>query len=95
MISTITSKGQITIPVDIRRAAGLEPGSQVEFIVNARQRIELVPRHGDIRGLRGVVAAPANPVSLGEMRAAAAHGWSLAAPSGAPMPTAEAPTNKP
>ena len=64
MLSTITSKGQITIPVDVRRATGLDVGMQVEFIVNARKRVELVPRHGDIRALRGVVPAPGQPVSF-------------------------------
>jgi antitoxin PrlF len=76
MLSTITSKGQITIPVDIRRATGLDVGMQVEFIVNARKRVELVPRHGDIRALRGVVSAPAQPVSIDAMNAAIATGWS-------------------
>jgi antitoxin PrlF len=76
MLSTITSKGQITIPVDIRRATGLDVGMQVEFIVNARKRVELVPRHGDIRALRGVVPAPAQPVSIDDMNAAIATGWS-------------------
>ena len=70
MLSTITSKGQITIPVDVRRATGLETGMQVEFIVNARQRIELVPRHGDIRALRGAVGAPVRPVTVDAMSGA-------------------------
>jgi antitoxin PrlF len=76
MLSTITSKGQITIPVDVRRATGLDVGMQVEFIVNARKRVELVPRHGDIRALRGAVPAPAQPVSVEAMGAAIASGWS-------------------
>ena len=76
MLSTITSKGQITIPVDIRRATGLDVGMQVEFIVNARKRIELVPRHGDIRALRGAVPAPTQPVSVDAMNAATSAGWS-------------------
>jgi antitoxin PrlF len=31
-VGTITSKGQITIPVAIRELAGLEPGVKVEFV---------------------------------------------------------------
>ena len=31
MASTISSKGQITLPVDIRRALGLKPGTRVAF----------------------------------------------------------------
>ena len=70
MLSTLTSKGQITIPIALRRATGLDAGMQVEFIVNARNRIELVPRHADIRALRGVVALPARPVGTGDMQGA-------------------------
>ena len=85
MISTITSKGQVTIPVELRRAAGLEVGTQVEFIVNARQRIELIPRHGDIRSLRGAVPKPTAPVSVDQMKAAVADGWTaVPAPNSTP-----------
>jgi antitoxin PrlF len=31
--STISSKGQITVPQEIRRRLGLEPGDRVEFVV--------------------------------------------------------------
>ncbi len=34
MSSTLTSKGQVTIPKKIRDAMGLAPGSSVEFGVN-------------------------------------------------------------
>ncbi len=34
-IATITSKGQITIPVEVRRQMGLIEGDQVEFHVEA------------------------------------------------------------
>ncbi|WP_297375497.1 AbrB/MazE/SpoVT family DNA-binding domain-containing protein [Acidiferrobacter sp.] len=32
----ITSKGQVTIPVDIRLKAGLLPNTEVEFVVRGR-----------------------------------------------------------
>jgi len=55
VISTVTSKGQITIPVEIRRAAGLSAGSQVEFIVNRHAHIEMVPLQSGLHGLRGAL----------------------------------------
>jgi antitoxin PrlF len=36
MATTVTSKGQVTIPKPIRDRLGLEPGSQVEFVVDDR-----------------------------------------------------------
>ncbi|MFY9743809.1 MAG: AbrB/MazE/SpoVT family DNA-binding domain-containing protein [Candidatus Sulfotelmatobacter sp.] len=31
--STISSKGQLTVPQEIRKRLGLEPGDRVEFVV--------------------------------------------------------------
>lgn len=61
MISTVTSKGQITIPVDIRRAAGLSAGSQVEFVVNRHANIEMIPLQTGLRGLRGTLEKAPTP----------------------------------
>lgn len=35
----ITSKGQVTIPVEIRLRAGLLPGTEVEFVFEGRKVI--------------------------------------------------------
>ena len=32
--STISSKGQVTVPLEIRRRLGLKTGDRVEFVVN-------------------------------------------------------------
>jgi antitoxin PrlF len=34
-MSTITVKGQVTIPKELRDAAGFSPGDKVEFVLNA------------------------------------------------------------
>lgn len=49
MATTITSKGQVTIPKHIRDAVEMVPGSRVEFQVNERGHIELV-REGEAAG---------------------------------------------
>lgn len=33
----ITSKGQVTIPLEIRRKAGFVPGTAVEFVIEGRE----------------------------------------------------------
>ena len=82
MLSTVTSKGQITIPVEVRRAIGLDAGMQVEFIVNSRHRIELVPRNADIRTMRGAVPAPSHAITVDAMNATIADAWSGVGPDG-------------
>ncbi|OBG31077.1 AbrB/MazE/SpoVT family DNA-binding domain-containing protein [Mycobacterium sp. E3198] len=32
----VTSKGQVTIPLEVRRRLGIEPGSEVEFEIDER-----------------------------------------------------------
>lgn len=41
MSTTLTSKGQVTIPKKIRDALHLQPGSAVEFAVNASGEVVL------------------------------------------------------
>ena len=37
--STVSSKGQITVPLEIRRRLGLKEGDRVEFVVDNDQTI--------------------------------------------------------
>jgi antitoxin PrlF len=43
MATTITSKGQVTIPKHIRDALGLRPGSAVDFAVDDEGQVVLLP----------------------------------------------------
>ncbi|WP_022927768.1 AbrB/MazE/SpoVT family DNA-binding domain-containing protein [Patulibacter americanus] len=53
----VTSKGQVTIPLEVRRRLGIEPGSEVDFRVDA-EGARLVRRTGGdgealVSGMRG------------------------------------------
>jgi AbrB family looped-hinge helix DNA binding protein len=48
----ITSKGQITIPAEIRERAGLHPGTDVEFVVEG-DSVRLVKAKGGKPESRG------------------------------------------
>lgn len=54
-MATVTSKGQITIPLEIRKALGLKPGTRITFFQNAQGEFVLVPKTGSIRDLKGCV----------------------------------------
>jgi antitoxin PrlF len=71
---TVTSKGQITIPVDVRRDLGLRPGSRVAFVRTESGSYELRAETGSITALKGIVPKPARPVTLEEMDQAVAGG---------------------
>ena len=48
----ITSKGQVTIPQDVRERAGLMPGCEVEFLQSADGRVYLRKLSSGNRGKR-------------------------------------------
>lgn len=76
--ATVTSKGQVTIPVDVRTALGLRPGSRLAFVATDTGGFEIHPESGSIRELKGAVRAPTHPVTLEEMDDAIAGGAATA-----------------
>jgi antitoxin PrlF len=72
--ATMTSKGQITIPIETRRRLKLVAGLKVEFIENEHGDIVLRPKTVDIRTLRGCIRYEGPAVSLEEMERAIARG---------------------
>lgn len=68
-LSTLTSKGQFTIPVDLRRKLELHAGDRLNCFVED-DRLIVVPAKGSIKNLKGCVPKPKKPVSLDEMKAA-------------------------
>jgi AbrB family looped-hinge helix DNA binding protein len=51
--SILTRKGQITIPLDVRKRLGLRPGDRVEFIVDG-DGVRLVRRESRIEAAFGI-----------------------------------------
>jgi len=47
LLSTATAKGQVTIPVEVRRLLGLAAHDQVVFVVEDDQ-VRIVPRTGGV-----------------------------------------------
>ena len=66
--SILTSKGQITIPAEVRQRLGLETGHRGDFVELANGQYALVAATVDIRALRGAVARGSRPVTLDDMQ---------------------------
>ncbi|MGQ0652326.1 MAG: AbrB/MazE/SpoVT family DNA-binding domain-containing protein [Betaproteobacteria bacterium] len=71
--ATVTSKGQITIPKEVRDALGVDAGDRVEFVETAKGKFEVVAASRDVRELKGMIARPSRPVSVEDMRKAVAR----------------------
>jgi AbrB family looped-hinge helix DNA binding protein len=71
--STVTVKGQTTLPKDVRRALGLASGDRVRYVIlDGEVRLLKVQ---PVSGLAGLLARPGRkPVSLDEMDEAIASG---------------------
>jgi antitoxin PrlF len=63
----VTSKGQITIPVEVRKALKLEPGTRIDFFQNSDGEFVLFPKTGSIQDLKGCVPKLDHTVSIEEM----------------------------
>lgn len=70
--ATVTSKGQVTIPVDVRTKLGLRPGSRLAFVPTASGGYEIHPEARSIKDLKGAVSRPPRPISVEEMNDAIA-----------------------
>jgi len=62
--ATMTSKGQITVPADIRAKFALAAGARIDFVVNAAGDLVMAPKTRDVHELRGSLKYNGPPVSI-------------------------------
>ena len=53
--ATVTSKGQITLPVELRRKLGIESGTKIDFYENELGQYVLAPKTGSIKDMDGIL----------------------------------------
>jgi len=70
--ATVTSKGQITIPVEVRTELGLKAGDRIEFLKNEQGRFSIFPTTGSVRDLKGILGKFDRVISVEEMNEAVA-----------------------
>ena len=67
--STITAKGQTTVPADIRQSIGAAPGTRLVWHVLADGRLFVRVKNKSVLGLAGMLTPPKGKhVSIEEMR---------------------------
>ena len=76
--ATLTSKGQITIPADVRRALNVQSGDRVEFVQVQPGRFELVAATGSVRELKGMLGKPTRTLSIEDMNRVIAEQGAMA-----------------
>ena len=63
--ATLTSKGQVTIPVEVRRRLGLLPGDHIGFVIEGDE-VRLVRKESNIEAAFGICKPDAS-VSIEDM----------------------------
>ncbi|MEJ6486606.1 AbrB/MazE/SpoVT family DNA-binding domain-containing protein [Nostoc punctiforme] len=75
--ATITTKGQVTIPKEIRDYLNLDTGSKVDFVIDENGIVKLIPLNISIKSLSGILHRPGmKSATLEEMEAAIKEGSS-------------------
>jgi antitoxin PrlF len=78
--ATLTSKGQITIPVEVRRLLNVQTGDRLEFVQVEPGRFEIVAATRSVRELKGMFCKPARSVSIEDMNRTIAERGAMARP---------------
>jgi antitoxin PrlF len=67
-IATLTSKGQLTVPLGVRQSLGLQAGDKVDFVPDASGGFKMLVLRNDVSILRGRFAGRAGrAVSVEDM----------------------------
>lgn len=72
--ATLTSKGQLTLPKEVRVALGVGPGDRVDFVRMEDGNFAVIPATMPVKRLKGILKKPAKPVSLDAMEKAILSG---------------------
>ena len=74
LAAKITSKGQVTIPKNIRQHLKIDQGDKIEFFVGENGVVIISPIKSDVRELKGIIAKPDQAVSIEDMKEAIVAG---------------------
>lgn len=73
--ATITSKGQVTIPVRVRTALGVDAGDRIEFVELEKGQFAIIPATRPLEELNGLFKGRRKtPATIEEMDEAIARG---------------------
>ena len=57
-VATVTSKGQLTVPIAVRRKLGIDPGDQVAFVIDGENGARFRRVEHTVQSVRGLIPTP-------------------------------------
>jgi len=67
--ATMTSRGRVTVPAELRQRMRLVAGDQIEFVELETGDFAIKPAIDEVRSLKGALRKPQKPVSVNDMHA--------------------------
>jgi AbrB family looped-hinge helix DNA binding protein len=74
MIATLTAKGQVTLPKNLRDQLDLQVGDKLDFVILDNNVVQILPLKQSAKKLKGLIKKPKKAVSIDEMNQAIASG---------------------
>lgn len=69
LVTTLSSKGQVTIPIEVRKHLGINTNDKVAFVINSTGNVQVTPaKYPDIKSLRGIAGSLPKPIPFKQMR---------------------------
>lgn len=69
IIVSLTRKGQVTLPVEVRKHLGLKKSDKVAFVIEPAGEVHVKPpKYPTIASLRGTAGSLPKPLSWNEMK---------------------------
>jgi AbrB family looped-hinge helix DNA binding protein len=69
ILATITGRGQVTVPAEVRRLLGTRRGDKVAFVVDDEGSVRLtVAPYPNVASVRGVAGSLEHPLAWKQMR---------------------------
>jgi AbrB family looped-hinge helix DNA binding protein len=67
-VTTLTSKGQVTIPAEVRKHLGIKPKDRVHFAINTNGSVTVVPARSHVLRSFGAVKPQRQPEDFAALR---------------------------
>jgi antitoxin PrlF len=65
--ATVTNKGQVTLPREVRERLGVPQGGPITFALEEGQAVVVTPADLSVRRLKGILGRPRHSLTIGDM----------------------------
>lgn len=76
LVTTLSSKGQVTVPIEVRKHLSLDTKDKVAFVIEQGGEVKVTQaKYPDIKSLSGAAGKLKKPMSWKKMREIARQDW--------------------